>query len=40
MAATSADLSALTALVTRCGRARGIGRAPVQGLAAAGAEAR
>jgi NAD(P)-dependent dehydrogenase (short-subunit alcohol dehydrogenase family) len=35
MAATSADLSGLTALVTGCGRARGIGRAVALTLAAA-----
>jgi NAD(P)-dependent dehydrogenase (short-subunit alcohol dehydrogenase family) len=38
MVATSADLCGLTALVTGCGRARGIGRAVALTLAAAGAD--
>ena len=38
MPATPADLSGLAALVTGCGRARGIGRAIALTLAAAGAD--
>jgi NAD(P)-dependent dehydrogenase (short-subunit alcohol dehydrogenase family) len=39
MVATTPGLSRLTALVTGCGRARGIGRAVALTLAAAGADA-